>query len=559
MNIQDPKLTAALRAEAARAARIVLTARPRSRTLVFSGGQVAVLMCLMLLVASIPIWTNPLPPLSDYINHLSRMQVIANIGKDANLARFYEIDWQPIPNLMMDLIVPVLARVVTVYHAGQIYLVMMFTLIVSGMLALNRSLFGRWSAFPLIGVPLIYNHVFLVGLTNYIFGIGLALWAMACWVALRERHWILRMTVSTVFVVALFFCHLSALGVYGVGLLAIESYRLWQKRAEPLLPRIIDFCATGIPFLPAIPLLLASPTMRLADENYWERLGKIDGLIYAIQTYSDIAAFALLALVVAGTVWAVRHNLLRVHPLFWVIGVVAGIIYLAMPRVAFATYMADQRLPIAFAFMLVASADMDLRHRIVRRGFLAFLVVTLLVRVIEVDTSWAELSTTTSEFRASVKRIKPGARVLVAYSKADGGDDVADYGLVHAACLAIIERSALVTTVFSVKGKQVLHVRPEYRNIVDNEDGTPPTTARLLVSANQAPNPEYPKYWDKWPDHYDYLYLLFTESDGDNPDPAHLTLMQDGTGFQLYRINNSKLASSPPMRISATDPRDLGR
>jgi hypothetical protein len=35
--------------------------------------------------------------------------------------------------------------------------------------------------------------------------------------------------------------------------------------------------------------------------------------------------------------------------------------------------------------------------------------------------------------------------------------------------------------------------------------------------------------------------------------------MQDGTNFQLYRINNSKLAATPPLRVSASDPRDLGR
>ena len=46
--------------------------------------------------------------------------------------------------------------------------------------------------------------------------------------------------------------------------------------------------------------------------------------------------------------------------------------------------------------------------------------------------------------------------------------------LVHAACLAIIERSALVTTAFTVVGKQILHVRPDYRARVDTEDGTPP-------------------------------------------------------------------------------------
>ncbi len=213
MNVHDAKLTSPF---------FLSAAVPRRRPLAFSGANIAVLTGLLLLVVSIPIWTNPVPPLSDYVNHLARMHVIAAIAHDANLARFYEVDWQPIPNLMMDVIVPILARVMSVYLAGQIFLLAMLALMLTGALALNRALFGRWSAFPLIATPLLYNHVFLVGLTNYIFGIGLALWAMACWVALRERHWSLRLGVSAVFAVALFFCHLSSLGVYGVGLLAIE-------------------------------------------------------------------------------------------------------------------------------------------------------------------------------------------------------------------------------------------------------------------------------------------------------------------------------------------------
>ena len=38
--------------------------------------------------------------------------------------------------------------------------------------ALNRALIGRWSVFPLFTFPLVYNYVFLVGLMNYLFGIG---------------------------------------------------------------------------------------------------------------------------------------------------------------------------------------------------------------------------------------------------------------------------------------------------------------------------------------------------------------------------------------------------
>src|SRR5215469_2642596 len=83
----------------------------------FSAPQILVLFFVLALVAIIPILTHQLPPLEDYVNHLARMHVIATRGHDANLSRFYEIDWQIVPNLMMDLIVPVLARVMSVYAA----------------------------------------------------------------------------------------------------------------------------------------------------------------------------------------------------------------------------------------------------------------------------------------------------------------------------------------------------------------------------------------------------------------------------------------------------------
>src|SRR6266540_14667 len=178
----------------------------------FSAGQIAVLFVALAAIASIPILLYPWPPLSDYINHLARMHVIAAVGSDPDLALFYQIEWQAIPNLMMDLIVPILERVMNVYLAGQVYTIMSFVLILSGTLALNRQLYRHWSVLPLIAFPLLYNNVFLVGTMNYLFGIGRAL--------------ALRLAVSTLFVLALFFCHLFAVGVYGLGLLAFELQRL---------------------------------------------------------------------------------------------------------------------------------------------------------------------------------------------------------------------------------------------------------------------------------------------------------------------------------------------
>jgi hypothetical protein len=138
-------------------------------------------------VALVPIATHPLPPLSDYVNHLARTHVIDAIGTDSNLSRYYTVEWQIIPNLMIDLIVPVLHRFMSVYLAGQIFTILAFLLIASGALVLSRALNGRWSPVPLVALPLLYNGVLLVGVMNYVFGIGLVLWALALWVMLRER------------------------------------------------------------------------------------------------------------------------------------------------------------------------------------------------------------------------------------------------------------------------------------------------------------------------------------------------------------------------------------
>src|SRR5215208_6811977 len=241
----------------------------------FSTRQIAVLFVALSAITSIPILLYPWPPLADYINHLSRMHIIATIGSDPDLARFYQVNWQVIPNLMMDLVVPVLEQVMNVFVAGQVYTIATFVLILSGTMALNRRLYGHWSVLPLIAFPLLYNNVFLVGTLNYVFGIGLAIWALAAWIALRERSILLRFGVSALFVLGLFFCQLFSVGLYGLGLLAFELHRLGQFYAQQPRPaladlaskrsvlKLIEFCAAGLPFVPVIPLMMMSPTWTL--------------------------------------------------------------------------------------------------------------------------------------------------------------------------------------------------------------------------------------------------------------------------------------------------------
>ena len=133
--------------------------------------------------------------------------------------------------------------------------------------------------------------------------------------------------------------------------------------------------------------------------------------------------------------------------------------------------------------------------------------------------------------------------MLVAYADPDGGDDVHDLGLVHAACFAIIERSALVTTAFTVVGKQIMHARPEYRARVDTVDGTPPMINELVASGAQRERPERPITGGTGPPTTITSTCCSPIRNYENPDPEHLTDASiTGERFVLYRIDQSQIA-----------------
>jgi len=219
----------------------------------------------LLVLVAIPIIAEPLPPLTDYVNHLARMHVMARLDVNPVLAGFYEIRWAVIPNLIMDVLVPPLVPYFSVLRSGQIFLLLTVTLLVTGPMAIHRALWGRFSPWPLLAFPLVYNGIFLVGLVNYLLGTGIALWGVAGWIALRERAGWQRAVLSTAVVLTLFLCHLFAVGLYGMTLLAFEAWHLWRSPRRSRL--VADLLAFGAPFLPVLPLILASPDLGVVARN----------------------------------------------------------------------------------------------------------------------------------------------------------------------------------------------------------------------------------------------------------------------------------------------------
>ncbi|WP_163590551.1 hypothetical protein, partial [Klebsiella variicola] len=76
----------------------------------------------------------------------------------------------------------------------------------------------------------------------------------------------------------------------------------------------------------------------------------------------------------------------------------------------FGSYLADQRLPVAVAFMLIACVNIDLRHTFVRRGFVIVLLGLLAVRTGEVQLAWAQLSRGPLAVKQSMQQVARGSK-----------------------------------------------------------------------------------------------------------------------------------------------------
>lgn len=516
--------------------RSIAVLAPAFGTLVRGRALPLVFAALLVLVA-VPIVAEPLPPLTDYVNHLARMHVMARLDANAQLAQFYEIRWAVIPNLIMDVVVPPLVPYFTVLRAGQIFLLLTVVLLASGPMAIHRALWGRFSPWPLLAFPLVYNGIFLFGLVNYLLGTGIALWGVAGWIALREQAPWRRGLLSLAVVLTLFLCHLFAVGLYGMTLLAFEGWRLSRlpRHARPWG----DLATFAVPFLPVLPLILASPTLGLSHEMVWETRGKLEGLYLAVELYRDSVDLLFAAIVGGGGLWLARRGALGLHPAGWALLGLGAAVFLAMPRQLFGSWIADQRLPVALMFLLVGFVAPKLGGRLSRRAFYLCLVGLTLARVVEVAVNWTDLAEVTDDMTRAVAAMPRGSTVLVAEADQRHGEPSLVQALSHAPLIAVIGRDALVSTIFSVPGKQVLNIRADHADLVDREDGDPPRVSQLLATVERA-SPGGARFWDYWPQHYQYVFVLYTEPHQANPLPDVLDFVAEGRGFQLYRVGGDE-------------------
>ena len=102
--------------------------------------RAAIALTALLLLA--PLLLVDVPPLLDYPNHLARLYLLAHGSDIPSLAPLFTPHWAIIPNLAVDLAYPLLT-LLPVHIAGRLILASLLLLQFTGVLALNRSAWGR--------------------------------------------------------------------------------------------------------------------------------------------------------------------------------------------------------------------------------------------------------------------------------------------------------------------------------------------------------------------------------------------------------------------------------
>jgi hypothetical protein len=426
-----------------------------------SSGRFALCFAVLFALSCVPLLLTALPPLLDYPNHLARMYLLPHLP-DAELARYYTVQWMPIPDLAMDGIVPFLAKVMPLEWAGKIFIALTFLLLAGGTAAIHRVLFGRWSLWSLLAFLLLYTRLLLWGFMGYLFGCGLALGGFAAWIALSQRHWLLRLLLGTVFALAIYLSHLLAFGMYAVMVATFEFGQIWLKR-KSIGAAIRDLVVGGAPFLPALALM--GHNSSAGRIIYANPLRKLDLLFSVFDNYSrpfDVVCFVLIVLAVGFAYWR-RWVKLAPEMVLPLIGLV--IVYIAMPTQLFTAAGVDRRIPMMMFLALIGGSTWQARAAVVETRFMTGVAVLFAVRLAVIAAIWFQAGTFYAQLLPALDKLPRGSCVAVAFGK--DSIQVAKAPLTHFTTLAVMRRDALVPTIFHYPLQQPITLQPDANRLAD--------------------------------------------------------------------------------------------
>jgi len=418
-----------------------------------------------------PLLWAKIPPLVDYPNHLARMAILAHVGNSA-VANNYIPDWRLLPNLAMDLIVPLLAHILPLDIAGRLFIAAAISLLVIGTALLRRTLHGKVGLWPLCSFLFTYNAVLWFGFLNYLFALGVAIISFAGWISSARWQPISRAVVFSAVAAFLFILHLFALGVFGLLIGSFEVGKFLRDRDANAAAR--RFALLLVVFMPSGLMWLWS--VGHGGPTYVSYGSVNDRLVAFLAPVSfnykpsvfDLFLFAV-TIIAVGIGFVSRSISVMSQMRVPLCALILGSVF--MPEWAQGSWAASFRLPIVVPFVFIASVLADEKRTKITAPVVLVSLVFLCTRVGAVTEMWRDLNQQFSEFRLALRAVPVGARLFTVHGPmpwlAKGIPNVprelqtlewVNYS--HLSALAIIDRGAFIPSLFT----DWYSVRPSVRN-----------------------------------------------------------------------------------------------
>ncbi|WAJ29244.1 hypothetical protein [Antarcticirhabdus aurantiaca] len=431
------------------------------------------LLGLLALVAALPLAAVEIPPFFDYLNHLSRAHVIAELDTSPTFRDWFEPATFLIPNVGADLALLALQTFTDTLTAGRLLLLAIAWGTLGGAVALGRAASGRMSPWPAFVALVLFNEMLHWGFLNYALGLALLLWGLAAWLVLAPRSRRAQIAAGCVFALLIFFSHLVAFGLFVIAVAAIELEAVLaerRRRGGALLPLLrARFSAALIAAAPLALFAIGSPSNGLPpapafNVSPFEKLAPFTRLLSSGNPVLDAAVLLGTAAFLAVLLAFRRIRLDRR------LGFAATALFLAqmaMPYSAMHSFFVDNR--VATATVLVLLSGLATRKgapsNTERLGWSA-LALLLALRSAALVQGWSAAEAELREARAAFEALPRGSLLIGAtptpfeYGTGWFATRSRNPPHEHTASLATIEREAVVPAIFAKPRQNPLVFEP---------------------------------------------------------------------------------------------------
>jgi hypothetical protein len=410
-------------------------------------------LSLFLVLAAViaPLWIVDYPGMVDYPNHLVRCYILANYQTNPIWQQRYSLDYTPIPNLAIDLIVVPLAHWLPLIACGKIFLTLAAIFYVIGCSELGRAVIGRPNWLALFASFTFYNSALLYGFVNYVFGLGVFLCAFAFWLQSRHKMSAARFLLCGLLAIVAYLSHLSSIVCLGVACTTVAF--LDFRRDHKSLRLILNLAWLVCPVLLMAAFMRGSGSVGRIE---WSTIReKAIYLLSPIRSYDLILDVAVLTiLVVCGLVIAKRS---KVHPVANA-ALVMAVLFLVTPKGVLTASAVDARYVVPAVVLALLSIETCWGRS--QKAALAIAVLVMGIRTASIAANWLVIDQRSRQVLQMGSVLSQGARVYVIQPPV--GPEISrklDRGFVHVIEFWTVSHRAYLSSLFAIAGQQPLVFR----------------------------------------------------------------------------------------------------